>query len=93
MTPEERERMTSICQRIATEQDRDVFTQLVKELNDLLSQKDHRLKDRPEDIERNSKIASLGSARSLGRPHVYFLLGCAVGGNSPFSRKYVAAAL
>ena len=55
MTPEERERMTSICQRIATEQDRDVFTQLVKELNDLLSQKDHRLKDRPEDKGKNSK--------------------------------------
>jgi hypothetical protein len=56
MTPEERERMTSICQGIATEQDRDVFTQLVKELNDLLSQKDHRLKDhRPEDKGKESK--------------------------------------
>jgi hypothetical protein len=56
MTPEERERMTSLCQRIATEQDRDAFTQLVKELNDLLSQKDHRLRDhRPEDKEKNSK--------------------------------------
>lgn len=43
MTPDERERMTTLCQRIATEQDRDKFTQLVKELNDLLSVKDHRL--------------------------------------------------
>jgi hypothetical protein len=35
-----------LCQRIATEQDREKFTQLVKELNDLLSVKDHRLEDR-----------------------------------------------
>lgn len=46
MTPEERDRMSSLCQRIATEQDRDKFTQLVKELNDLLSQKDHRLEEK-----------------------------------------------
>lgn len=46
MTPEERERMASICQRIAVEQDRNKFTQLVKELNDLLSLKDHRLEDK-----------------------------------------------
>jgi hypothetical protein len=46
MTPEERDRMSSICQRIATEQDRDKFTQLVKELNDLLSVKDHRLEEK-----------------------------------------------
>jgi len=46
MTPDERERMTTLCQRIATEQDREKFTQLVKEINDLLSVKDHRLEDR-----------------------------------------------
>ena len=46
MTPEERERMTSLCQRIATEQNRDVFSELVKELNDLLSVKDHRLENK-----------------------------------------------
>jgi hypothetical protein len=46
MTPEERERMDSLCRRIATEQDRDVFTELVRELNDLLSVKDQRLEDR-----------------------------------------------
>lgn len=46
MTPEERERMTSLCQRIATEQNRDEFTQLVKQLNDLLSVKDHRLEEK-----------------------------------------------
>ena len=46
MTPDERERMTTLCQRIASEQDREKFTQLVKELNDLLSLKDHRQEDR-----------------------------------------------
>lgn len=46
MTPEERERMSALCQRIATEQDRDIFTELVKELNDLLSVKDHRLEEK-----------------------------------------------
>ena len=46
MTPDERERMALLCQRIATEQDRDNFTQLVRELNDLLSAKDHRLEDK-----------------------------------------------
>ena len=46
MTPDERERMELLCQRIATEQDRDKFTQLVRELNDLLSAKDHRLGDK-----------------------------------------------
>jgi hypothetical protein len=46
MTPEERERMAALCQRIATEQDRNIFTQLVRELNDLLSVKDHRLEER-----------------------------------------------
>ncbi|HKU24356.1 MAG TPA: hypothetical protein VJQ54_02730 [Candidatus Sulfotelmatobacter sp.] len=46
MTPEERERMAALCQRIATEQDRDLFTELVQELNDLLSVKDHRLEER-----------------------------------------------
>lgn len=46
MTPDERERMALLCQRIATEQDRDKFTQLVRELNDLLSAKDHRLEDK-----------------------------------------------
>lgn len=46
MTPEERERMNVLCQRIAVEQDRDKFTHLVKELNDLLTLKDHRLEEK-----------------------------------------------
>lgn len=52
MTPEERERMAALCQRIATEQDRDLFTQLVQELNDLLSVKDQRLEERQKNPKR-----------------------------------------
>jgi hypothetical protein len=43
--------MSFLCQRIATEQDRIVFLELVKELNTLLNQKQDRLtkanQDRP----------------------------------------------
>jgi uncharacterized protein with von Willebrand factor type A (vWA) domain len=46
VTPEERELMGRLCHRIATEQDRDKFTELVRELNDLLSVKDHRLEEK-----------------------------------------------
>jgi hypothetical protein len=46
MTPEEREQMASLCQRIATEQDRDIFSHLVTQLNELLSRKDQRLEDK-----------------------------------------------
>jgi hypothetical protein len=52
VTPEERERMAALCQRIATEQDRDLFTQLVQELNDLLSVKDQRLEERQKNPKR-----------------------------------------
>lgn len=43
MTPDERERMAILCERIAKEQDRDKFTALVRELNDLLEAKNRRL--------------------------------------------------
>ncbi len=43
MTPEERERMAVLCQQIAVEQDRDKFTKLVDELNELLEEKQQRL--------------------------------------------------
>ena len=43
VTPDEHDRMSSLCQRIATEQDRTVFLELVKELNTLLNQKQDRL--------------------------------------------------
>ena len=39
MTPDEREQMAILCQRIAVEQDRDKFTELVDQLNELLDHK------------------------------------------------------
>jgi hypothetical protein len=50
MFPDERERMYWLCKRIAEEQDRNTFTILVKELNDLLCEKDHRLRDKQKDL-------------------------------------------
>jgi hypothetical protein len=45
MTPEERERMHVLCERIAKEQKHDKFVELVQELNDLLDHKEQRLED------------------------------------------------
>lgn len=45
MTPEERERMNSLCGQIAKEQDHERFVRLVQELNDLLDKKEERLDD------------------------------------------------
>jgi len=45
MTPDERERMHALCERIAKEQDHDRFVKLVQELNDLLDHKEQRLED------------------------------------------------
>jgi hypothetical protein len=44
MTPDERERMAILCERIAKEQDLQKFTEFVRELNDLLEAKERRLK-------------------------------------------------
>jgi len=44
MTPEERERMNSLCKQIQSEKDREKFTQLVIELNNLLERKESRLR-------------------------------------------------
>ncbi len=49
MTPEERERMNWLCQRIQDERDQKKFTDLVRELNDLLERKGHRLEDTAKD--------------------------------------------
>jgi hypothetical protein len=46
MTPDERERMQRLCEQIATEENRERFTNLVQELNDLLDHKVQRL-ERP----------------------------------------------
>lgn len=45
MTPDERERMQILCERIAKEQNHDKFVKLVQELNDLLDHKEQRLED------------------------------------------------
>jgi hypothetical protein len=46
MTPDERERMAILCERIAKEQGRNKFIELVEQLNALLEAKDRRLKDK-----------------------------------------------
>src|ERR1039458_1401182 len=46
MTPDERERMQVLCEQIAKEENRERFTDLVHELNELLENKVQRL-DRP----------------------------------------------
>ena len=43
MTPEERERMNSLCKQIQNEKDHEKFTQLVIELNNLLERKESGL--------------------------------------------------
>jgi hypothetical protein len=43
LTPDERERMNALCERIAIEKDQQKFVQLIRELNDLLERKQHRL--------------------------------------------------
>lgn len=45
MTPDERERMTFLCDQIAVEKNHLRFMELVQELNDLLSKKQHRMSD------------------------------------------------
>lgn len=49
MTPDAREKMQILCQRIATEQNREKFTQLVEELNALLERKEARLDQQSHD--------------------------------------------
>jgi hypothetical protein len=45
MTPDERERMHILCERIAKEQDHERFVKLVQELNDLLEHKEQRIEN------------------------------------------------
>jgi hypothetical protein len=49
MTPDERERMAILCERIAKEQDPQKFTEWVQELDDLLEAKRRRLGIRKSD--------------------------------------------
>lgn len=46
MTPEEREELNRLCQKIAVEQDHEVFTNLIQQLTELLSRKDRRHEER-----------------------------------------------
>ena len=46
MTPDERERMAILFERIAKEQDLDKFKEFVKQLDDLLATKERRLEPR-----------------------------------------------
>ncbi len=50
MTPDERERMQVLCEQIAKEENRERFTNLVHELNELLENKVQRL-DHPAKVE------------------------------------------
>ena len=43
MTLEERARMKDLCAQIATEKDSETFDRLVRELNDLLEQRQERI--------------------------------------------------
>jgi len=43
MTPDERERMAILCERIAKEKDPNTFDKLVRELNNLLALKRERI--------------------------------------------------
>jgi hypothetical protein len=45
MTPEEPEEMNRLCLAIQNEQDQAKFTELVRELNELLEKKEHRFRD------------------------------------------------
>ena len=47
MTPDERERMAILCERIAKEQDPCRFVEFVRQLNQLLELKWHRLDEAP----------------------------------------------
>jgi hypothetical protein len=50
MTPDQRERLTQLCEQIAKEQNHARFHRLVKELNDLLEKKEQRLDESGHDV-------------------------------------------
>ena len=45
MKPDERERMYQLCELIENEKDHARFLELIRELNELLQRKEHRLED------------------------------------------------
>jgi hypothetical protein len=62
MTPDERERMAILCERIATEKNHDKYTTQVEQLNDLLGDKERRLrKDQCDPLPDRSVIGDFSS--------------------------------
>lgn len=49
MTPDEVERMNTLCKQIEVEKDRHKFSQLIAELNELLERKNKRFDTPPPD--------------------------------------------
>ena len=53
MTPEEREQLNRLCKQIIEEKGHERFMQVVKELNELLERKGHRLESSSENSKSN----------------------------------------
>ena len=58
MQNETKERWLEICERVAIEQDPDKFLQLVRELNDLLEEKQNRIRALRKPTEKQRPFAS-----------------------------------
>ncbi|MFZ1007405.1 MAG: hypothetical protein WAN65_11240 [Candidatus Sulfotelmatobacter sp.] len=59
MTPDERELMAILCERIAKEQDPNKFTYLIQELNTLLEANERRLTHRIDNSWRNTGTGNI----------------------------------
>jgi|HubBroStandDraft_1064217.scaffolds.fasta_scaffold05850_7 hypothetical protein len=64
MTPNERERMAILCERIAKEQNLAKFKQYVRELNELLGRKEQRLENAGSGVPAAQRPRDRISARS-----------------------------
>ena len=67
MTPNERERMAILCERIAKEQDLAKFKQFVREPNEFLGRKEQRLKNEDSGASAAPEPRDRISARSMRR--------------------------
>jgi hypothetical protein len=65
MNPDEREQMAILCERIAKEQDRYKFTDLVEQLNDLLDLKYLRLENKTRLVKSDGFSANAKNRRVL----------------------------
>jgi hypothetical protein len=57
MTPEEREQMNRLCERIQIEKDAKIFMLLVEQLNDLLERKEKRFEQNSANSSENLQAA------------------------------------